>query len=123
MTYMYVSQPMKQIVGKVHLGKRIDINEWKETYFDIPEVMERIEDYLSRRQYAMPILSFQMTNKIMLDELRAFNSEFVCPQMYYYLDNSPKLFEYIKENAYDVGVPIKHDFTHINIDDICRKAY
>lgn len=123
MAYMYVSQPMKQIVGKIHLGKRININEWKETYSDVPEVMERIEDYLSRHQYAMPILSFQMTNKIMLDELRMFNSEFVCPQMYYYLDNYPELFEYIKEKAYDVGAPIKHDFSHISIDDICRKVY
>ena len=123
MAYMYVSQPMKQIVGKIHLGKRISINEWKETYSDVPEVMERIEDYLSRHQYAMPILSFQMTNKIMLDELRMFNSKFVCPQMYYYLDNYPELFEYIKENAYDVGAPIKHDFSHISIDDICRKVY
>ena len=34
MAYMYVSSPMKQIVGKIHLGRKIDINTWKEKYKD-----------------------------------------------------------------------------------------
>lgn len=123
MAYMYVSHPLKQIVGKIHLGKRIDINEWKDMYSDQPEVMERIEDYLRRHKYAMPILSFQMTNGISLDELREFNKSFVCPQMYYYLDNYPELFEYVKEKAYNIGELIEHDFSQINVDDICRKVY
>jgi len=123
MAYMYVSHPLKQIVGKIHLGKRIDINEWKNTYSNQPEVMARIEDYLSRHKYAMPILSFQMTNVITLEELRKFNKSFVCPQMYYYLDNYPELFAYVKEGAYNIGELIEHDFSQINVDDICRKVY
>lgn len=30
MAYMYVSAPVKMIVGRIHLGKRININTWKE---------------------------------------------------------------------------------------------
>ena len=61
MAYMYVSTPMKMVVGKIHLGKRININTWKEEYKDCPDVVERIDDFLTRHQYAMPIISFQMT--------------------------------------------------------------
>ena len=32
LAYMYVSSPMKMIVGKIHLGRKIYINTWKEEY-------------------------------------------------------------------------------------------
>src|SRR5574344_452733 len=64
MAYMYVSTPMKMIVGKIHLGKRIDINTWKDKYHNKPEIVDRIDDFLTRHQYAMPIISFQMTEGI-----------------------------------------------------------
>lgn len=64
MAYMYVSSPMKMIVGRIHLGRRIDINTWKEQYKDDMEVCERIDDFISRHTYAMPVLSFQMTKEI-----------------------------------------------------------
>lgn len=39
MAYMYVSAPMKMIVGKIHLGKRININNWKEQYKNDADVL------------------------------------------------------------------------------------
>ena len=53
MAYMYVSSPVKMIVGRIHLGKRIDINTWKEQYKADKEVCERIDDFLTRHTYAM----------------------------------------------------------------------
>lgn len=123
MAYMYVSTPVKKIVGKIHLGKRIDINTWKEKYCDNAEVVERIDDFLTRHQYAMPVLSFQMTQEIDLPTLRSFKSEFVCPQMYYYLDNYPDLFEFIKQKATDIGKIQINDFNNVGIEDICRQKY
>lgn len=38
MAYMYISSLMKMIVGRIHLGKRIDINTWKEQYKTDEEV-------------------------------------------------------------------------------------
>ena len=103
LAYMYVSSPMKMIVGKIHLGRKIDINTWKEEYKEDEQVCERIDDFLTRHTYAMPILSFQMTKEIDLETLRKFNRNFICPQMYYYLENYPELFEFIKKNATDIG--------------------
>ena len=123
MAYMYVSTPMKMIVGKIHLGKRIDINTWKDKYHNNPEIVERINDFLTRHQYAMPIISFQMTEGIDLETLRQFNPNFVCPQMYYYLDNYTELFEFIKKNAVDKGKKQMNDFENASLDEICRQKY
>lgn len=121
--YMYVSSPMKQIVGKIHLGRKIDINTWKEKYKDDGEVSERIDEYLEKHTYAMPILSFQMTKEINLETLRKSDSKFVCPQMYYYLENYPKLFEFIETNASEIGKLKVNSFDKISKEDICRKEY
>lgn len=121
--YMYVSTPMKQIVGKVHFGRRIDIHTWKEQYQAYAEVCERIDDFLTRHTYAMPVLSYQMTNAIDLLTLRQFDPKFVCPQMYYYLDKYPKLFEFIKNNATDIDVKKINSFADISKEDICKKQY
>ena len=51
MAYMYVSSPAKMIVGRIHLGKRIDINTWKKQYKADKEVCERIDDFLTRYAY------------------------------------------------------------------------
>lgn len=123
LAYMYVSSPMKMIIGKIHLGRKIDINSWKEEYKNDLEVCDRIDDFLTRHTYAMPVLSFQMTKEIDLETLRRFNPKFVCPQMYYYLENYPELFEFIKKNAVDIGKLQVNSFEHIGKEEICRKQY
>lgn len=121
--YMYVSSPMKKIVGKIHLGRKIDIKIWLEKYKDDSDVCDRILDFLTRHSYAMPIISFQMTKEIELDTLRKFNPDFVCPQMYYYLERYPDLFEFIKNNAIDIGELHENSFENISKEEICRKEY
>ena len=114
---------MMQIVGRIHLGRRIDINIWKEQYKDDREVCDRVNDFLIRHTYAMPILSFQMTKAIDLNTLRSFKVDFVCPQMYYYLEKYPNLLKFIKENAVDVGELQVNSFDNITKKEICRKQY
>lgn len=123
MAYMYVSTPVKKIVGKIHLGKRIDLCDWRKEYQADADVVSRIDEYLERRQYAMPVLSFQMTKEIDLEELRAFNPNFVCPQMYYYLDNYPELFRFIESKATNVGSLQVNHFENVDKEDICRQKY
>lgn len=123
LAYMYVSSPMKMIVGKIHLGKKINLNIWKEQYKEDVSVCERIEDFLTRHTYVMPILSFQMTKEITLTELRKFNPDFTCPQMYYYLENYPDLFEYIRNNAIEMGEKRINSFENVDKEEICRKNY
>lgn len=64
-----------------------------------------------------------MTKEIELRTLQEFDSKFVCPQMYYYLENYPKLFEFIKKNAIEIGELKVNSFEEIDRDDICRKKY
>jgi predicted transcriptional regulator len=123
LAYMYVSSPIKMIVGKIHLGKKINLNIWKAQYKEDVSVCERIEDFLTRHTYVMPILSFQMTKEITLTELRKFNPDFTCPQMYYYLENYPDLFEYIRNNAIEMGEKRINSFENVDKEEICRKNY
>jgi len=123
MAYMYVSTPVKKIVGKIHLGKRIALRDWRNEYQDDADVVSRIDEYLERCQYAMPVLSFQMTKGIDLEELRAFEPHFVCPQMYYYLDNYPELFQFIASKATNVGSLQVNCFENVDKEDICRQKY
>lgn len=60
-----------------------------------------------------------MTKKIELEILRKLNSNFACPQMYYYLENYPELFEFIKKNATDIGKLHINSFVNIRRDEIC----
>ena len=63
MAYMYVSSPMMQIVGRIHLGRRIDINIWKEQYKDDREVCDRVNDFLIRHTYANSFVSNDKVNR------------------------------------------------------------
>lgn len=114
---------LKMIVSRNHLGKRININTWREQYKADKGVCERIDDFLTRYTYAMRVLSFQMTKEIELERLLKSNPNFVCPQIYYYLDNYPELFEFIKKNATDIGELRINSFVNIGKDEICRKKY
>lgn len=58
MAYMYVSSSVKMMIGRIHLGKRIDINTWREQCKADKGVCERMDDFLTRYTYAMPVLSF-----------------------------------------------------------------
>ena len=57
--YIYVSAPVKAIAGIIHLGPRIEVEKWQEEFSNNAEVSERIDDYISRNKYAMPVISTQ----------------------------------------------------------------
>lgn len=61
-----------------------------------------------------------MTKPVTLENLHTFDKNFVCPQMYYYLDSREKLFEYIKINALLVGEVLLHNFNHLQENEICK---
>ena len=64
-----------------------------------------------------------MTKEIELETLRKFSPNFVCPRMYYYLDNYPELFDFIRKNATDIWELHISSFVNIEKDEICRKQY
>ena len=53
--YMYVSAPVKAVTGIVHLGKKTKSSDWREQYKNNSEIVERIDDFMTRNNIVMPI--------------------------------------------------------------------
>lgn len=83
--YLYISTPVKAIVGIMRLDNRVQIESWKKKYSYDEATLSRIDNYLSKHTVAMEITEFQMTNAISLEKLRNDLPGFVVPQMYYYI--------------------------------------
>ena len=122
--YMYVSKPVQQIIGYIDLDQRILISDWKEKYRNNSDVSKRIDEYLARNnKYVMPIKKFQMTNGLSLEMLESSLKKFIIPQSYYYLDNFPELWNVIRENITENGLPVENKFSEEDIDNICVRNY
>lgn len=118
--YLYVSAPIKAIIGIMYLNNKIEIEKWKEKYSYDKDALERINNYLQHHKYAMEITEFQNTNKISLEQLRIDLPGFVVPQMYYFIDDTP-LLDYLEKNLNPCGEKIVHDFTYITSEQICKE--
>lgn len=118
--YFYVSAPVKAISGIAYFDKPEKLIDWKDKYRNRSiEVQARIDDYLEDCRYAVPILSFQKTNKISLDILRNDISDFIVPRMYYYIENS-KLEKYLEARLQNEGKKVENTFDIIMDEDICN---
>ena len=117
--YFYVSKPVMAITGIAEFDEREELMKWKDKYKDKSEqVVERINDMLTDCRYAVPCLSFQPTNRIPLNQLRADLENFIVPRMYYYIDDLP-LLDYLKSHLIPTDNLIVHDFSSISDNDIC----
>lgn len=117
--YFYVSSPEKAITGIASFGMRESLNDWQVKYQERPQcVKDRIADFSSDCRWAIPVLSFQKTTAISLDQLRTDIPGFVVPRMYYYLDNT-ELLLYLKEKLIPIGPILENSFSVIADDDIC----
>lgn len=119
LAYLYVSAPVKSIVGIMKLENKISIESWKDKYFYDTDAIARIDAYLKHHKYAMQITEFQETNSIPLEKLREDLSRFVVPQMYYFIDDS-ELLNYLEGNLKPIGEKIVHDFSNVSSNLICK---
>ncbi len=117
--YIYISRPVQAIAGIMLLDNKVSLKEWKTTYSYDKDALARIDEYMTRNNFAMQIIEFQNTNQIPLSELREFDPKFLIPQMYYFLDNT-ELLNFLDNKLVPCGDIIKHDFTNITSDMICR---
>lgn len=108
--YFYVSNPVKAITGIAHFGERQLLSSGKNKVVASPkEVIDHVNDNNSGCRFAVPCLSFQPTNKIPLNTLRADVPGFIVPRMYYYIDDSD-LLHYLQSNLRASGPKIEHLF-------------
>lgn len=117
--YLYVSAPVKSIVGIMHLNNKVSLEEWMNIYSSDGKAVQRIREYLKYYKYAMEITDFQNTNMISLEKLRSDIQGFVVPQMYYFIDDSFTL-DYLEKNLHAKGQLIRHAFDKVTSDMICR---
>lgn len=91
--YLYLSGKSRQVVGVIELGKPIRLDLTRENYLDNSETLKRVDEYIiSKDINAVPIKSLALfNNPIDLDEIRKHIPGFMPPQMYFVLDNHPKL--------------------------------
>ena len=61
----------------------------------------------------MNVCGYQETHTIELSEITKEFPNFVIPQSYYYLDNFPELFDYIKKKAVLKGEMKCNDFQNV----------
>lgn len=116
--YLYVSAPVKSIVGVMHLNNKVALEDWIEKYSYDSAAVKRIKTYMNDHKFAMEITDFQNTNMISLEKLRNDLPGFVVPQMYYFIDELP-LLEYLQSNLHPIGEPIVHQFDNVKSENIC----
>ena len=118
--YLYLGLPVQQIIAILELGQRIDMNNWLEEYKEDPEAIKRISDSLTRNRYAMEIKKVQFIEPIGISEVIEVFPQFHIPQSYFYLDNKPEVFDFIKSKIKMKWPEIINNFDNISSDLICR---
>lgn len=118
--YLYLGKPIQKIMGILWLDKRIEISRWKEIYKDDLEVLHRIEDYMQRNKYAMPILKYQEIQPISIMDIKNEFSEFYIPLSFRNLEENSSLLKYIENRTEFRGKVVTHDFENIDLDRICE---
>ena len=117
--FFYISAPQKMVSGVAVFGDREKLADWTVKYSNRPQsVQDRIEDFLTDCQWAIPVLSFQKTTSISLGQLRQDLPRFIVPRMYYYIDDSD-LLRYLKSRLKPTGPLVENSFSHLSDDDIC----
>jgi len=91
--YLYLSGKSRQVIGVMELGRPVRLDLTRNDYLNYPETLKRVDEYiLSKDINAVPIKSLALFDKpISLEEIRMEIPNFMPPQMYFNLENHPKL--------------------------------
>lgn len=99
--YLYLSGKSRQVIGIMELGIPIRLDKTREKYLNYPKTLHRVDQYLLNKDInAVPIKSLALFDKpICLDEIREIIPNFMPPQMYYVLENHPKLKSFLDKQS------------------------
>lgn len=121
--YLYLSGKTRQVIGVMELGKPVRLDLTRKNYIDHPETLKRVDEYiLSKDINAVPIKSLELFNKpISLDEIRKEIPNFMPPQMYFILDNHPKLKSLLEKQSLNEKLFV-HNHNGIYYDNIAMSV-
>lgn len=123
--YLYLSSPVREIIGIMELGEPIIIEDIINNYDKNSIVYERLSKSIeSREKFAIPIESFQLFKKpIGIDKIKKLAPNFFVPQCYLDITKHEKLYNYIKSReVFEPEFTHKHfEIYHDNIGCTCRE--
>lgn len=118
MAYIYVSRPVQEIIGYMYFSNKTSISELMRKYNDNLKILSDLEKKAEHNRFVMEILGYQKTKPIKILDIKKEFPNFVIPQSYYYLDNFPELFKFIKENSKFEDNMIFNDLDSVPIETI-----
>jgi len=121
--YLYLSGKSRQVVGVMELGRPVRLDFTRDNYLKYPETLKRVDEYILNKDInSVPIKSLSLyDNPISLDEIREEIPNFMPPQMYFVLDNHPKLKLILERQSLNEKLFI-HDHKSIYYDNIAMSV-
>ncbi len=110
--YLYLSSPVKEIVGIVEFGTPLKLEEELKKYNLDTFIRRRIKGFIDKKiKYAIPIESLKLYKEpISLHKLKEIDPKFTAPQCYLNIENKKKIMEYLViQDMYDYEFENKHD--------------
>lgn len=122
-SYLYLSGKSRQVIGVMELGKTIRLDLTRNNYLDYQETLKRVDEYiLSKDINAIPIKSLTLfDNPISLDEIRNEIPNFMPPQMYFVLDNHPKLKFLLEQQSLNKKLFV-HNHNQVYYDNLAKSV-
>ncbi len=118
--YLYLSTPIKQVVGIVKFDKPIEIEKELEKYKSNTAVYNRIKSFNEQNiKFAIPIKSLKLyKDPISLYALKEIDTEFCAPQSYLNIKNKPKILKFLDSREM-FDFEFEREFDDVLIDDFC----
>ncbi len=121
--YLYLSGKSRMVVGMMELGRPIRLDSTRENYLDYPDTLKRVDKYIAIGDInAIPIKSLTLfKNPISLEEIRKEIPKFMPPQMYFVLENHPKLKSLLERQSLDKKLFV-HTHNEIYYDNLAMSV-
>lgn len=121
--YLYLSGKSKQVVGVMELDQPIRLDFTRENYVNDLKTLKRVDEYILNKDInAIPIRSLTLfDNPISLDEIRNEIPNFMPPQMYFVLDNHPKLKSLLEKQPLNERLFV-HSHEAIDYDNLAMSV-
>lgn len=115
--YLYLSSPVKKVIGIMELGKALHMDEIVSNYSKESDVYTRILKCLEGgEKFAIPIESFQLfKNPISIEKIKEIKNDFSVPQCYLNLENYESVLDFLESQPmFDIEFYNKHDMIYEN---------
>lgn len=117
--FLYIGKPVQAIVAEIGLGERESLEDIKEKYKNNITVTTRIDDFLTRNNYAMKVLWFKEIVPIELNDLLEQFPDFSIPRSYLVLENKPKIMEWLDATKRYTTTSYQNHITDFDENNIC----